>query len=79
MVAVLLALDYLLLLGIGLLLTKVFKGDGWLTSEDDINTDLAHHRTPPLNDASYIGVRPGQHRRPSSARCSSSPSRSPSR
>ena len=49
-VAVLLALDYLLLLGIGLLLTKVFKGDGWLTSEDDINTDLAHHRTAPLND-----------------------------
>ena len=38
-VAVLLALDYLLLLGIGLLLTKVFKGDAWLTAEDDISTD----------------------------------------
>ena len=53
-VAVLLALDYLLLLGIGLLLTKVFKGDGWVTAEDDINTDLAHHRTAPLNDVSYF-------------------------
>ena len=54
-VLVLLALDYLLLLGIGLLLTKTFKGDGWLTSENDINTDLAHHRTSSLNDASNIG------------------------
>jgi undecaprenyl-diphosphatase len=54
-VLVLLALDYLLLLGIGLLLTKTFKGDGWLTSENDINTDLAHHRTSSLNDASTIG------------------------
>jgi undecaprenyl-diphosphatase len=53
-VAVLLALDYLLLLGVGLLLTKVFKGDGWLTAENDINTDLAHNRTAPLNDASYV-------------------------
>lgn len=54
-VLLLLALDYLLLLGIGLLLTKTFKGDGWLTSENDINTDLAHHRTSSLNDASNIG------------------------
>jgi membrane-associated phospholipid phosphatase len=53
-VVVLLALDYLLLLGIGLLLTKVFKGDAWLTSENGINTDLAHHRTGSLNDVSYV-------------------------
>jgi undecaprenyl-diphosphatase len=53
-VAVLLVLDYLLLLGIGLLLTKVFKGDAWLTSENGINTDLAQHRTGSLNDVSYV-------------------------
>ena len=54
-IAVLLALDYLLLLGIGLLLTKVFEHDSWLTAENHINTDLAHHRTSSLNDASNIG------------------------
>jgi|tagenome__1003787_1003787.scaffolds.fasta_scaffold20650994_2 membrane-associated phospholipid phosphatase len=54
-VLLLLALDYLLLLGIGLLLTKTFKGDGWLTAENDINTDLAHHRDKAWNDASFIG------------------------
>lgn len=52
---VLLALDYLLLLGIGLLLTRTFKGESWLTAENDINTDLAHHRDKALNDASYLG------------------------
>jgi membrane-associated phospholipid phosphatase len=53
-VAVLLALDYLLLLGIGLLITRVFKGDGWLTAEDDISTGFAHNRDPQLNDVSYV-------------------------
>ena len=55
LVLLLLALDYLLLLGIGLLLTKTFKGESWLTAEDDLNTDLAHNRDKTLNDASYIG------------------------
>jgi membrane-associated phospholipid phosphatase len=54
-VAVLLALDYLLLLGIGLLLTKVFEHDSWLTAENHVNTDLAHHRTATGNDISYVG------------------------
>lgn len=53
-VLVLLVLDYLLLLGLGLLITEVFKGDAWLTSEDDINEDLADNRTAPLNDVSYL-------------------------
>ena len=53
-VAVLLALDYLLLLGIGLLLTRTFKGEPWLTTENDINTGLADNRTKPLNDVSYL-------------------------
>jgi membrane-associated phospholipid phosphatase len=53
-VVVLLALDYLLLLGIGLLLTRVFKNDAWLTSENGLNTDLAQHRTRSLNDVSYV-------------------------
>ena len=54
-VAVLLALDYLLLLGIGLLLTKVFEHDSWLTAENHVNTDLAHHRSASGNDISYVG------------------------
>ena len=54
-VALLLALDYLLLLGIGLLLTKVFEHASWLTAENDINTDLAHDRTSVGNDVSYVG------------------------
>ena len=53
-VLVLLVLDYLLLLGIGLLLTKVFKGDAWLTSENELNEDLADNRTSGLNDVSYL-------------------------
>jgi membrane-associated phospholipid phosphatase len=54
-VLLLLALDYLLLLGIGLLITRTFEGESWLTAEDDINTDLAHHRDNALDDASFIG------------------------
>lgn len=53
-VAVLLALDWLLLVGIGLLLTKVFEHASWLTAENEINTDLAHDRTPTGNDVSYV-------------------------
>lgn len=54
LVLLLLALDYLLLLGIGLLLTRTFKGDAWLTSENDLNTDLADNRNPGLNRVSDI-------------------------
>ena len=54
-VVVLLALDFLLLVGLGLLLTKVWKGESWLTAEDDLNTGLAHDRTPTGNDLSYVG------------------------
>jgi membrane-associated phospholipid phosphatase len=54
-VAVLLALDYLLLLGIGLLLTKVFEHDSWLTAENGINTDFVHHRTATATEVSLIG------------------------
>jgi membrane-associated phospholipid phosphatase len=54
-IVVLLALDYLLLLGLGLLLTKVFEHDTWLTAEDHINSGLAHDRTAAGNDISYVG------------------------
>jgi membrane-associated phospholipid phosphatase len=54
-VLVLLALDYLLLLGIGLLLTKVFEHDSWLTAENGINTDLVRHRSATGNEISLIG------------------------
>ena len=53
-IAVLLALDYLLLLGLGLLVTKVFDHSSWLTAEDEINRDLAHNRDGTLNDVSYV-------------------------
>jgi membrane-associated phospholipid phosphatase len=53
-VLVLLVLDYLLLLGIGLLITKAFKGDAWLTSEKELNEDLADNRTSGLNDVSHL-------------------------
>ncbi len=53
-VLVLLVLDYLLLLGIGLLITKVFKGDAWLTSEKGLNEDLVDSRTSSLDDVSYL-------------------------
>jgi len=53
-VAVLLALDYLVLLGVGLLVTKVLDHAAGLTAEDEINEDLAHNRTPQLNDVSYV-------------------------
>jgi undecaprenyl-diphosphatase len=54
LVVVLLALDFLLLVGLGLLLTRVWKGESWLTAENDVNTDLAHSRTPTGNDLSYV-------------------------
>ena len=54
-VAVLLALDYLLLVGIGYFLTKVLGKDSSLIgAEDNINEGLAHDRTPTMNDVTYL-------------------------
>jgi membrane-associated phospholipid phosphatase len=53
--AALLALDYLLLVGIGLLLTKVVGTDSSLVNaEDQLNDGLAGGRTPTMNDVSYV-------------------------
>lgn len=53
-VVLLLALDYLLLVGLGLLVTKVLDHSSWLTAEDEISEDLAHNRDHTLNDVSYV-------------------------
>jgi membrane-associated phospholipid phosphatase len=54
-VAVLLALDYLLLVGIGLILTKGLGNDSSLiNAEDNLNEGLAHDRTPTMNDVTYV-------------------------
>jgi membrane-associated phospholipid phosphatase len=53
-VVVLLALDYLLLLGIGLLVTRVFEQASWLTGEDVLSEELAHHRDRTMDDVSYV-------------------------
>lgn len=53
-VVVLLALLYAVMVGLGLLFTKV-ADDIWpLTVEDEVNKDLADARTPELNDATYV-------------------------
>ena len=54
-VAVLLALDYLLLVGIGYFLTKVLGSDSSLIkAEDNVNQSLADGRTPRMNDVTYV-------------------------
>jgi len=54
-VAVLLALDYVLLVGLGLLLTKAFGNDSSLVqTEDEVNQGLADGRTPAMNDVTYL-------------------------
>jgi membrane-associated phospholipid phosphatase len=54
-IAVLLALDYLLLVGLGLVLTKVLGKDSALIKwEDKVNTGLADGRTPRMNDVTYL-------------------------
>ena len=50
----LLALDYLLLVGIGLLLTKVLEKSSLIHKEDAINRGLADGRTPRMNDVTYL-------------------------
>lgn len=53
LVVAFLALDYLLLVGIGLLLTKVLEHNSVLLKENSVNTYLADHRSPTLNDVTY--------------------------
>jgi membrane-associated phospholipid phosphatase len=49
-----LAVVYALLVGIGLLLTKVLDHSALVTAEDHINTSLAAHRDKQLNDLTYL-------------------------
>jgi undecaprenyl-diphosphatase len=54
-IAVLLALDYVLLVLIGLFLTKVLGEDsGVIKWEDQVNTGLADGRTPRMDDVTYL-------------------------
>jgi membrane-associated phospholipid phosphatase len=53
-VLVCLAVLYAVLVGIALLLTKVLDGSGLIKAEDHVNTGLAHHRSKPLNDLTYV-------------------------
>jgi undecaprenyl-diphosphatase len=51
----LLAMNYLLLLGLGLLVTKILHPHSdLLRTEDQVNEDLADSRTPALNDVSFV-------------------------
>ena len=51
----LLAVNYLLLLGLGLILTKILDPHSdLLRTEDQVNEDLADSRTPVLNDVSFV-------------------------
>jgi undecaprenyl-diphosphatase len=49
-----LALDWAVLVGIGLLLTRVLDHTGFERAEDDINSSLAHGRTGTMNDVTYV-------------------------
>ena len=63
-VVAVLALDYLLLVGIGLFLTKVLgKGSALVESEDELNKSLEDGRTPTDGRRHLPAVRAGQHRR----------------
>jgi undecaprenyl-diphosphatase len=53
-VAVLFALDYLVLVGLGLLFTKALDGSSFVRTEDELNTALADGRTPAMDDATYL-------------------------
>jgi len=53
-VVVLLAVLYGVLVGIGLLLTKVFERSALVREEDDLNQALADGRTPTMNDVTYV-------------------------
>lgn len=53
-VIVLLAVLYGVLVGIGLLLTKVFERSALIREEDELNQALADGRTPTMNDVTYV-------------------------
>jgi len=53
-VVVLLAVLYGVLVGIGLLLTKVFEKSALVREEDDFNQALADGRTPTMDDVTYV-------------------------
>ncbi|MCY7372461.1 MAG: phosphatase PAP2 family protein, partial [Spirochaetaceae bacterium] len=53
-VIVLLAVLYGVLVGIGLLLTKVFERSALIREEEELNQALADGRTPTMNDVTYV-------------------------
>ncbi len=53
-IIVLLAVLYGVLVGIGLLLTKVFERSALIREEDELNKALADGRTPTMNDVTYV-------------------------
>ena len=53
-IIVLLAVLYGVLVGIGLLLTKVFERSALIREEDQFNQALADGRTPTMNDVTYV-------------------------
>ena len=53
-VLALLALLYALLVGLGLLLTKVIEHSWLIREEDGVNRALADSRTPTMNDVTYL-------------------------
>jgi membrane-associated phospholipid phosphatase len=53
-VLVLLGLLYALLVGLGLLLTKVIEHSWLIREEDGVNRALADGRTPTMNDVTYL-------------------------
>ena len=53
-IIVLLAVLYGVLVGIGLLLTRVFERSALIREEDELNKALADGRTPTMNDVTYV-------------------------
>ena len=53
-VIVLLAVLYGVLVGIGLLLTKVFERSALIREEEELNQALADGRTPTMNEVTYV-------------------------
>jgi undecaprenyl-diphosphatase len=53
-VVLLLAVLYGVLVGIGLLLTRVLDDSGLIQEEDEFNKALAEGRTPTMNDVTYV-------------------------
>ena len=53
-VVVLLAVLYGVLVGIGLILTRVVEGSGLIREEEELNKALAEERTPTMDDVTYV-------------------------